>query len=112
MSGQKNRRAKSCDISQRVKAEVWERDGGTCVLCGCRTAAPNAHFISRQNGGQGIPQNIVTLCTGFGNGCHYLYDNGTKEERQAIAECLRAYLMEQYPGWNEDSLIYRKHGGA
>lgn len=108
MNGQKNKRAKACDIPFRVKMEVWERDGGACVLCGCTTAAPNAHFISRQNGGKGIPENIVTLCTGFGNGCHYKYDNGTKEERQAIAERLRAYLSEQYPNWNENDLIYRK----
>lgn len=110
MSGQKNRRAKACDIPQRVKNEVWERDGGQCVLCGCSTAAPNAHYISRQNGGMGIPENIVTLCTGFGNGCHHRYDNGAKGERQAIKKRLAAYLMECYPEWNEEDLIYRKRG--
>lgn len=110
MSGQKNKRAKACDIPQRVKDEVWERDGGLCVLCRCATAAPNSHYISRQNGGKGIPENVVTLCTGFGNGCHHIYDNGTKEERASIKERLAAYLIGQYPGWNEEDLIYRKWG--
>lgn len=108
MSGQKNKRAKACDIPQWVKDVVWERDEYKCVLCDCTTAAPNAHYISRQNGGKGIPENVVTLCTGFGNGCHYRYDNGTKEERAAIKELLRAHLMKHYPDWNERDLIYRK----
>lgn len=108
MNGQKNRRAKACDIPQRVKAAVWQRDGGACVLCGCRISAPNAHFISRAQSGLGIEQNIVTLCTGFGNGCHYTYDNGTKAERETIKEHLRVYLMEHYPDWDESNLIYRK----
>ena len=109
MSGQKNKRAKSCDIPQRVKSEVWERDNHACVLCGSSSSClPSAHFISRQNGGMGIPENVVTLCTGFGNGCHYRYDNGTREERQAIKAILAAYLSGQYPGWNEEKLIYRK----
>lgn len=110
MNGRKNKRARACDIPDRVKHEVWERDGGACVLCHGRTAAPNAHYISRANGGKGVPENTVTLCTSFGNGCHNLYDNGTKEQREAIRGRLRAYLMEQYPGWNEDDLIYRKWG--
>ena len=48
----KSKRARDCDISQKVKAAVWERDGGCCVICGRRdTAAPNAHYIRRSRGG-------------------------------------------------------------
>ena len=108
MSGQKNKRARACDIPQRVKREVWERDNHQCVICGCRTASPNAHFISRQNGGLGISENVVTLCTGFGNGCHHTFDNGTKEQREGIGQAIREYLIGIYPEWDENNLIYRK----
>ena len=85
MQNRKSKQAKACDIPARVKREVWERDQGRCVLCGASVnTAPNAHYISRAHGGLGIPENIVTLCTGFGPGsCHDRYDNGTKEEREA-----------------------------
>lgn len=104
MSG-KHKRTKACDIPSKVKAEVWERDNHACVLCGSHAAAPNAHYISRAHGGLGIPENIVTLCTEFGNGCHHAYDGNLREE---IKPQIRIYLMEQYSDWNEDKLIYRK----
>ena len=56
-----------------------------------------------------IPENIVTLCTGFGPGrCHDRYDNGTREEREAMGRRIRAYLQSQYPDWDESRLIYKK----
>ena len=106
--GRVNKRAKACDIPQHVKKRVWERDKGMCIICWRNTAAPNAHFISRAHGGRGIEENIVTLCTDFGGGCHFLYDNGTKEQREIIRKKIRSYLMEQYPSWDESKLIYRK----
>lgn len=110
MQNRKNKRAKACDIPARVKREVWERDKGRCVLCGASVnTAPNAHYISRAHGGLGIPENIVTLCTGFGPGnCHDRYDNGTKEERVGMRQRIREYLKSQYPGWEESRLIYKK----
>ena len=110
MQNRKSKRAKACDIPARVKREVWERDKGRCVLCGASVnAAPNAHYISRAHGGLGIPENIVTLCTGFGPGnCHDRYDNGTKGEREAMGRRIRAYLQSQYPDWDESRLLYKK----
>lgn len=108
----KTRRSKACDIPRRVKRDVFERDGGRCVLCGCsRNVLPSAHYISRAHGGLGIAENIVTLCTGFGKeNCHYRYDNGTREEREAMRGRIRAYLMSKYPHWDEEKLRYRKGG--
>ena len=40
-------RTRRLDITPRVKEEVWERDGGRCILCGTSEAAPNAHYIAR-----------------------------------------------------------------
>ena len=100
----KSKRSKATDIPMRVKKAVFERDNGMCIYCG-RRGMPNAHYISRQHGGRGIEQNIVTLCIG----CHHQYDNG--ELHKEIGEYLRKYLRAKYPDWNEQELIYNKWQG-
>ena len=57
-----HKRTKLLDISKAVKDKVWERDGHRCILCESIFAMPNAHYISRAQGGLGIPENVVTLC--------------------------------------------------
>lgn len=106
----KSKRAKATDISNKIKKIVWERDEGKCVVCGsCYNVMPNAHFISRKNGGLGIEQNIVTLCTELTkNKCHRKYDFGTKEEREKIGQIIENYLKSYYKDWNKENLIYRK----
>lgn len=97
-----SRQSKACDISRKVKEEVWERDKHRCIICGSYQAMPNAHYIARSHGGLGIPQNVVTLCLN----CHFNYDNGKyhKEYKKLIREHLQAH----YDDWNEKDLIYRK----
>lgn len=99
-----HKRTKALDIPPAVKAEVWERDGGCCILCGSPDAAPNAHYIARSHGGLGIPQNIVTLC----QRCHDRYDNSP--ERPPLREEIKEYLMSVYDDWSEADLIYQKYG--
>lgn len=99
----KSKRSKACDISTKVKQEVYERDCGKCVICG-GNGIPNMHYIRRSKGGLGIPQNIVCGCIR----CHHEYDNGKK--RKEYAEIIRNYLMKCYEEWNEEDLIYRKWG--
>lgn len=94
MSGNKNNMAKACEISEKTKKIVWERDEGKCVACGCIYAAPNAHYIRRSQGGLGVPENIVTLCTNFGNGCHSKFDSGTKEQKEEIGSKIREHLKK------------------
>lgn len=96
------KRTKALQISKSVKDAVWERDGHQCVLCGSHYAQPNAHYISRAQGGLGIEENIVTLC----QNCHRRYDQ--TELRTPIRRCLCAYLKSKYPGWDESKLYYRK----
>jgi len=106
----KTKRSKKTDIPMSVKKKVFERDKGRCVICGnyCNVM-PNAHYISRQKGGLGIEENIVTLCTELTqNKCHRKYDFGTKEERLKIKEKIRKYLQSKYKNWNEEDLIYKK----
>lgn len=105
----KSRRSKATDIPQSVKEAVWARDRGRCVVCGNNyNVMPNAHYISRANGGLGIEENVVTLCTNFTeNKCHYRYDFGGRAEREEIGGKIKAYLKSQYPDWDEDKLKYR-----
>ena len=95
-------RTKHTLTSASVKRKVWERDRGCCVYCGSPRAAPEAHFIPRSQGGLGIEENILTLC----RECHDRYDNSP--DREDMKEFFGRYLKEQYPGWDEDKLIYRK----
>ena len=106
----KSKRAKACDISQKVKKIVWERDGGKCVICGnsCNVM-PNAHYISRAHGGLGIEENVVTMCSEFtDNQCHRKYDFGTKAEREKIKKQIETYLKSKYAYWGRKKLIYKK----
>lgn len=100
-----HRQTKRTMIPAAVKVRVYERDQGRCVLCGklCDVSNACAHFIARSQGGLGIEENIVTLCTS----CHHRYDQTT--ERHQIREILRDYLKEIYPEWDEQKLLYRKY---
>lgn len=98
----KSKRSKACDISQKVKQIVWERDCHRCIICGSSQALPNAHYIPRSKGGLGIEQNIVTLCLN----CHYKTDHTT--DRVIMLEKIKSHLQSKYEGWSEQKLYYRK----
>lgn len=99
----KSKRSKACDISQKVKQTVWERDNHCCIVCGNPYAMPNAHYISRAHGGLGIEQNIVTLC----QNCHFAYDNSA--QRPYLKKYIKEYLQKVYgEEWKEENLIYKK----
>ena len=99
----KSERSKACDIPRSVKNAVWARDHLRCILCGSPNAMPNAHFISRAEGGLGIEQNIVTLC----GECHDEYDHTAK--KTVIREEIRNYLKGKYgEKWNEKDLTFKR----
>lgn len=99
----KSDRSKACDIPRSVKNAVWARDHLRCILCGNPNAMPNAHFISRAEGGLGIEKNIVTLCFD----CHREYDQSTR--RRVIREEIRQYLISKYgESWNEADLYFKR----
>lgn len=99
----KTKRAKACDISQKVKNIVWERDNHQCIICHSRQAMPNSHYIRRSQGGLGIEENVVTMCMR----CHRMYDQGI--DRKAIETFTEQYLRSKYPDWNREKLIYKKY---
>lgn len=88
-------------ISKSVKEAVRERDRGRCIICG-KPGEPNAHFIPRSQMGKGVEENVVTLCYR----CHADFDQSIR--RKAYAREIERYLKSIYPGWNAESLTYRK----
>ena len=100
-----NKRTKALATSAAVKRRVYERDNGCCVLCGSPYGIPNAHYISRAQGGLGIEENVLTMCLI----CHRKYDQTA--QREEIRSELRGYLRACYPGWDEGQLVYQKYGG-
>lgn len=105
-------RTKALGITIAVKEAVADRDSfdgfPCCILCGApapvnnRLAFSNAHYISRAQGGTGCESNILTLCPD----CHRRYDQTA--EREKLKPFFRRYLMEHYPNWNEENLVYKK----
>lgn len=101
---------KARDFDRKVKETIAERDSHDgwpcCVRCGAAAPAPlawsNAHFVSRSQGGMGIPENGLTLCPR----CHRAYDQTT--QRAALREFFKEYLQAKHPGWDESKLYYRK----
>jgi 5-methylcytosine-specific restriction endonuclease McrA len=98
----KSKRAKACDISQKVKEIVWERDNHQCIICGNRHAMPNSHFIRRSQGGLGTEENIVTMCYL----CHQMYDQYI--DRKNMESYIEQYLRSKYPNWDREKLFYKK----
>jgi hypothetical protein len=49
-------------ISEAVRIEVWNRDGGKCVRCGSRVNLEYDHIIPVSKGGGNTARNIELLC--------------------------------------------------
>lgn len=98
----------ACDISPEVRKVVYERDSvdgcPVCIVCGNPRNLEVAHYISRAQGGMGIPENLVTLC----KKCHMEYD-GHGRNYQIIKPLIEAYLQSHYPFWCKAELTYNKH---
>lgn len=101
-----SKRSKACDISQKTKKIVWDRDEHKCIVCNryVSMSCANAHFIKRSQGGLGIEQNIVTLCPY----CHYEEDFGKNTKLYEYK--IESYLKGKYgANWDKSKLIYKKY---
>lgn len=97
----KHKRTKACEISQKTKLIVYERDGGCCIFCG-KIGLPEAHVIPRSHGGLGCPENIITVC----RSCHDKLDNST--DRKKMLFYAIQYLKWFYPDWKKENFIFEK----
>lgn len=112
MKNLSSRQAKAKAITPKVKKAVMERDMDDdgyvrCIICSSPYGLPEAHFIGRAQGGLGVEENIISLC----RNCHYLFDNGSREQRTRLKNMAREYLKSKYTDWDEGKLIYKKYGG-
>lgn len=101
-----SKRSKACEISQKVKEIVWNRDNQRCIYCGryVPKSCASAHFIKRSHGGLGIPENIVTLCPE----CHYEEDFG--KNTKIYEDYIENYLKGIYGAeWDKENLKYKKY---
>jgi 5-methylcytosine-specific restriction endonuclease McrA len=101
-----SKRSRACEISQKTKEIVWNRDNNRCIYCGkyVPMVCANAHFIKRSQGGLGIPENIVTLCPE----CHYQEDFG--QDTKLYEDYIEKYLKNIYgTNWSKEKLIYKKY---
>jgi len=49
-------------IPERVRFEVWRRDGGKCARCGSRENLEYDHIVPVSKGGSNTARNIELLC--------------------------------------------------
>lgn len=98
-----------------IREEIWYRDDGGCIFCKMGYHMENKdpmqyqikdimHYINKSQGGLGIPQNGAVGCRYH----HGLLDNGSRGLRAEMLEIFKEHLMQQYPDWNEEELIYDK----
>ena len=99
-----SKRSKACQISEKTKEKVWNRDDRRCIFCGKYVPidCANAHYIKRSQGGLGIEENIFTACWR----CHWEEDFG--KEQLERREYVKKHLKSKYEGWNEKDLYYNK----
>ena len=100
-----SKRSRACEISQKTKEEVWNRDNQQCIICEKwvpKTYA-NAHFIPRSAGGLGIEENIFTAC----EDCHREQDNGLNTKLYDLKA--EKHLKGIYgANWDKTKLVYKK----
>lgn len=115
MPKKRSKQAKAHEFNQKVRQEIYYRDNASCIFCKrgyhmdgatwlAREIKSVMHYIPRAKGGLGISQNGAVGCQHH----HEMMDNGNRGRRQEMLGIFREYLMEQYPDWNEEELVYSK----
>lgn len=80
METTKRRPAFKRDISKETRAQVLERNGYTCQMCGCAAGDPDplgstrtvrltmGHIVDKSKGGDDSPRNLRAVCTNCNEG--------------------------------------------
>lgn len=113
----KSSQAKAREFSARDRQKIEERDEW-CIFCKMGYHMEDVkgygaqlksimHYIPRSANGLGIPENGALGCQ-----CHHeMLDNGSSGRRDEMRELFREYLMQQYPDWNEEDIVFSKWKG-
>lgn len=84
-------------FSKRAKRLLIERADGKCEMCGTAGPLDIDHIVPRSAGGKGTVDNGQALC----RPCHI---QKTREDRQLMADLLRAHYATACPKRNKGSL--------
>ena len=95
----------SAGLTNKMRKEVYRRDGYMCALCGDPRTLQIHHYRKRSLGGVDHPMNLITLCPY----CHAVVHGETAPEAdymdaeeldQAIAEYLGDYYAPDWYPWD------------
>ena len=94
------------DISKETRAQVLERNGYTCQMCGAAAGDPDpfggtrtvrltmGHIIDKSKGGDDTPQNLRAVCTNCNEGLQNT--SLPKSDRiQLLSQIRRATIQDQ-----------------
>lgn len=109
-----HKRTKALRFPPIAAQRITERDNG-CIFCQAGYDMPLKddfglhildimHIVPKSQGGLGVEQNGVCGCRYH----HQLMDNGNKGLRQEMLWMIEEYMRGLYPGWNRESLYYKK----
>lgn len=87
-------------VKGKLRDEVLERDGNTCVSCGSEDDLQVHHIIPRHQGGENVENNLATLCPD----CHYYAHGGgalTNDGRHTTASWDSVEYDNQTEFWDE-----------
>lgn len=79
---------------RELHAQVYERDGGCCAICGAPVpeGVKAHHEPPKSHGGQDIPENLIVLC----QHCHMQrHFNAPREYKAKCREYLEGLYGEQ-----------------
>lgn len=91
----------SANIPNKIRKEVYRRDGYRCALCDSTKGLQIHHCVKRSQGGTNNPMNLISLCWA----CHAvihgtrLPDYGFMTQEDLEQACVE-YLADYYaPDW-------------
>lgn len=113
----KKKLTRHLEFTAKARKAIHKRDQETCVFCAagyeppedpayCRTALQIMHIVPRSQLGMGVEQNGVLGCVWH----HQMLDNGNLDNRKEMIKMLEDRMQRIYPGWNRESVTYRKDG--
>ncbi len=62
------RRDVSADEWERIRHQIFERDGHRCTYCGSDDRIACDHIVPLVDGGRSIPENLTTACKSCNSG--------------------------------------------
>ena len=113
----KKKLTRNLEFTAKARKAIHKRDNETCVFCAagyelpedlayCQTALQIMHIVPRSQLGMGVEQNGALGCVWH----HQMMDNGNLENRKEMIRMLEERMRRIYPGWNRESVTYRKDG--